>query len=63
MRSGCGTLTVHCTSLAGSRPAFSRPCARLYWLMLPTAPTPTFLALELAEIGQRADALVVELLA
>src|SRR5438067_126223 len=38
MRSGCGTPTIHCTSLRGSRPAFCSARATSYWLMLTSAP-------------------------
>ena len=49
--------------LGGIETGLQQPCARLYWLMLPSAPTPNLLALELGEIGERVDALVVERLA
>ena len=60
MRSGCGTFTIHCTSLAGSRPALSSAWAAVYWLMLPSAVTPNFLPLSLPKSRGGAHALVVE---
>ena len=62
MRSGCGTFTIHCTSLAGSRPAFEQRLGGGVLVDAPERGDAEPFALELGEIAGAAHALVMQCL-